>query len=81
MGCGPSNAVPGGTPGAFNPPAKASVSTKPNPLSNLTPEQIANLTEDEIIAIELGGKAFMKKLKEVDMSRDYSIIGITFHSL
>ena len=32
------------------------------------------LSDDEIAAIELGGKKFMQKLKEVDMSRDYTII-------
>ena len=59
---------------------QARMPSTPNPavakMADLTPEQIANLSDDEILAIELGSKHFMKKLKEVDTSRDYTIIGM-----
>lgn len=47
---------------------------KGSDLSNLTPEQLANMTDEEIAAIEMGSTAFFQAIKAVDTNRDYSII-------
>lgn len=64
MGCGSSN-------------NNENISEKRNPavdLSKFTEEQLANMSDEQIAAIELGNTAFMQALKHVDTTRDYSII-------
>lgn len=41
---------------------------------NLTPEQLATLTDEEIALIELGNTRFFRRLKKLDLSRDYTVI-------
>lgn len=42
--------------------------------NKLTMEDFQGMCDEEIMAIELGQKTFMKKMKEVDTTRDYTII-------
>ncbi len=41
---------------------------------DLTPEMIASMSEEEIMAMEMGNLNFFKKVNSVDTSRDYTII-------
>ena len=68
MGCADSKPVP--TNGS-------NVTDKKNPVadfSSYTAEELANMTDEQIAAIELGNTSFIKKLKSVDTTRDYTII-------
>ena len=62
--------------------ASSSPSSTANPLPaapskrkiDITPEMLASMTEEEIMAMEMGSLNFFKKVKSVDTSRDYTII-------
>jgi len=79
MGCASSspasstaNPMPATTPVLKAVPSVKAQSSKKK--IDLTPEMIASMTEEEIMAMEMGNLNFFQKVKSVDTTRDYTII-------
>ena len=83
MGCGSSSAASStANPMPSQPTPSQPTPSQPTPLQpksskrkiDLTPEMIASMSEEEIMAMEMGNLNFFKKVNSVDTSRDYTII-------